>query len=212
MFFPLYFKTDQLPCLIVGGGSVAAGKIELLLDAGCALTVIAPAIDEGVREASVHGLLSWRPREYRAGDCRGFRLVVAATPHAEVNRTVSQEAQDLGIPINVVDAPELCTVIFGAIWRDGPLTVAVSSGGIAPFMAAAVRNRIADAAAGMGSWIDAAGRFRAAVRAEVSDRAEREGLYRRFETNIQRRLPPGQEQTWTLSDWVEWLEQPGPER
>lgn len=138
--------------------------------------------------------------------------MVAATPHAEVNRTVSQEAQDLGIPINVVDAPELCTVIFGAIWRDGPLTVAVSSGGIAPFMAAAVRNRIADAAAGMGSWIDAAGRFRAAVRAEVSDRAEREGLYRRFETNIQRRLPPGQEQTWTLSDWVEWLEQPGPER
>ncbi len=206
MYLPLYFKTDQMPCLIVGGGNVAARKIQLLLEVDCAVTVVAPALDDSVRAACGRGLLTWHARPYVRGDCRGFRLVVAATPLAEVNRRVSMEAQDLGIPVNVVDAPELCTVIFGAVWRDGPLTVAVSSGGIAPFMAAAVRDRIAESARGMGAWIEAAGKFRAAVRAEISDRAEMDRLYRRFENRIQGDSPPHFERNWTLAEWIEWLD------
>ncbi len=206
MILPLYFKADGMPCLIVGGGRVAARKVELLLEAACTVTVVAPEVDESVRVAAARGILLWQARGYMSGDCKGFRLVVAATPLVEVNRAVSMEAQNLGIPVNVVDDPELCTVIFSAVWRDGPLTVAVSSGGAAPFMAVAVRNRIAKAAEGMGSWVVAAGKFRAAVRAEVTERTERDRLYRLFENRVERGLPPRWEEGWTLQEWIDRLE------
>jgi uroporphyrin-III C-methyltransferase/precorrin-2 dehydrogenase/sirohydrochlorin ferrochelatase len=210
MFLPLYFETNQMPCLVVGGGKVAARKIEMLLAAGCSLTVVAPTIDDPIRNAVRSGSLSWRERPYAPGDCKGFQLVVAATPHEEVNRAVSIEARRLGIPVNVVDAPELCTVIFTAVWRDGPLTISVSSGGTAPFMAAAIRDRISSVAGGLGAWVEAAGRFRAAVRAGVKDPGERGRLYRLFAARAQNLPPENLPKSQELADWLEWLDRSKP--
>jgi siroheme synthase-like protein len=195
-----------MPCLIVGGGRVASHKAELLLGAGCAVSVIAPAAEDAIRAGSRHGRLDWRAREFAAGDCRGFGLVVAAGGNEEVNRAVAEESQRLGIPVNVVDAPELCTFIFGATWRDGPLTVSVSSGGEAPFMAAALRDRISASLEGMGSWVETAARFRATVRQATSDPGERRQLYRLFLRRIGRRKPAGAEPLRTLEEWLAWLE------
>lgn len=210
MFLPLYFKTKQMPCLVVGGGKVAARKIEMLLATDCSLTVVAPTIDDPILKAVDSGSLSWRARPYAPGDCEGFQLVVAATPHEEVNRAVSIEARRLGIPVNVVDAQELCTVIFAAVWRDGPLTISVSSGGAAPFMAAAIRDRISRVAGGMGAWVEAAGGFRAAVRTEVRNPAERNRLYRWFTARIQNLPPENMPESRKLADWLKWLDRPEP--
>ena len=205
MYLPLFIKTQQLRCLVVGGGSVAARKVELLLASSCALTVVAPAVDARIRNAAGRSLLTWHAREFTDGDCAGFQLVIAATPHEVVNCTVSVEAQKLGIPVNVVDSPRLCTAIFGATWREGPLTISISSGGRAPFMAAEVRDRIGEAAAGMGRWMEAAGQFRAAVRTEVQDPAARARLYRLFAKCSRNGPPAALPRGRALADWLEWL-------
>lgn len=184
---------------------MAARKVELLLASSCALTVVAPAIDARIRTAADRGLLIWHVREFADGDCAGFQLVIAATHHEAVNRAVSMEAQKLGIPVNVVDAPELCTAIFAATWREGPLAVAISTGGRAPFMAAEVRDRIGEAAGGMGPWIEAAGQFRAAVRSEVKDPASRARLYRLFAAGSRSGPPAALPQGRTVADWLGWL-------
>jgi uroporphyrin-III C-methyltransferase/precorrin-2 dehydrogenase/sirohydrochlorin ferrochelatase len=206
MFLPLHFKTKQLSCLIIGGGNVAARKVETLTSAGCLVTVVAPAIDSHIRHAVERSQVRWRARAFAAGDCAGFQLVIAATPHRAVNRTVSEEARSLGIPVNVVDDPELCTVFFGAVWQDGPLTVSVSSGGTAPFMAMALRDGIAKAHAGMGAWVDAAAHFRRAVRSEVTNVEERHRLYRRFADEAKSRPPDKLPQSTLLMEWLNWLE------
>jgi uroporphyrin-III C-methyltransferase/precorrin-2 dehydrogenase/sirohydrochlorin ferrochelatase len=206
MFLPLHFKTKQLSCLIIGGGNVAAHKVEILTSAGCPLTVVAPVIDSHIRHAVERSQVRWHARAFEAGDCAGFQLVIAATPHRAVNRMVSEEARSLGIPVNVVDDPELCTVFFGAIWQDGPLTISVSSGGTAPFMARALRDGIARAHAGMGAWVDAAAHFRAAVRNEVTDVKERSRLYRRFADKAESCPPDSLPQSTLLLDWLNWLE------
>lgn len=118
------------------------------------------------------GRLRWLARVYQDGDCTGFQLVIAATACEETNKAVSSEARQKGIPVNVVDVPELCTVIFGASWNEGPVTISVSTGGVAPFMAAFVRDRVSEAACGMGEWVEAAGRFRTAVRWAIKDPSE----------------------------------------
>jgi uroporphyrin-III C-methyltransferase/precorrin-2 dehydrogenase/sirohydrochlorin ferrochelatase len=211
MNLPLFFKSEGLPCLVIGGGSVAARKISLLLSVSCIPTVIAPEIRDEIRAEVNAGRMTWRPRNYEEGDCRGYRLVIAATRNDEVNRTVSSEAQRLGIPVNVVDAPELCTVIFGAIWRDGPLTVTVSTAGEAPFMAAAVRDRVAGFLDGAGSWVEAAARFRAAVRREIADASERDLLYQRFAARYRAGFSRDIPRFQSLLGWLGWLEGSAPE-
>jgi siroheme synthase-like protein len=205
MLLPLLFKSG-LCCLVVGGGQVASRKIAALLAMPCNITVIAPQLCEETREEVQKGSIRWKGREYVKGDCKGFQLVIAATPLGEVNRLVSEEAGELGIPINVVDDPALSTVIFPAIWQDGSLLVAVSTEGVAPFMAARIRTLLADCARGMGRWVEIGGRFRAAVRKEVKDPSEKNRLYQQFldagQPDSLETVPDGTQ----LSDWISWLD------
>ena len=206
MYLSLAFKGDGLRCLIIGGGEVALRKMELLLDAGCEATVIAPRIHDGIQSAIAARGVYWMPREFRRGDCRGYQLVIAATELREINRAVSEESKSLCIPVNVVDDPELCTVIFPAVWRQDSLTIAVTTEGAAPFMAAAVRNHLALHAAGLSRWVEAASRFRSVVRSEVSDTREKSRLLQQFVDAMRPGDPPDPPDSGNLGDWKIWLE------
>jgi siroheme synthase-like protein len=205
MYLPLLFE-DNFSSLIVGGGQVATRKMETLLQVPSRITIVAPRIADRIDRNVQGGSIRWIPREYALGDCRGFQLVIAATPVKEVNRKVSDEARELGIPVNVVDDPALSTVIFPAIWRDKSLLVAVSTEGVAPFMASEIRNRLACHAEGMGYWVEIAGRFRDVVRNEVRDPGEREKLYKRFVDAGQPKEDDCPPASGKLSDWLRWID------
>ena len=127
------------PALVVGGGPVAREKVEGLLDCGAQVTVVAPEIDPELdcpRVELVH-------REYRSGDLDGRLLVVAATATPSVNRRVFRDAEARGLLCNVVDVPDLCSFILPAVHRQGPIAVAVSTGGASPALAQRLRDDIA---------------------------------------------------------------------
>ena len=130
MHFPLFLELDGKPCLVVGGGNVAARKASALREFGAKVVTVAPEVCG---------------RGFADADVEGMALVVAATDDADVNRHVAELCKAKGIPVNVVDDPANCTFIFPAIARKGPLTVAVSSGGACPVAAKLVRDRVAGA-------------------------------------------------------------------
>ncbi len=129
--------------VLVGGGTVAARKAALLLEAGMRLTVIAPQLVPELAEAAAQGDFVWLSRIYQPGDLTGAFLVVAATDRRAVNRQVGRDAREAGTLVNVVDAPSEGTCTFPALLRRGDLQVAVSSGGGSPAFAAAVRDELA---------------------------------------------------------------------
>jgi uroporphyrin-III C-methyltransferase/precorrin-2 dehydrogenase/sirohydrochlorin ferrochelatase len=205
MYLPLLFK-EGLSCLFIGGGQVASRKIEILVEMPCEITIVAPDLADLAAGRVRNGSVRWLEREYHRGDCKGFQLIVAATPFREVNRRVSEEARELGIPINVVDDPQLSTVIFPAVWRDRSLLVAVSTEGMAPFMAAEIRTLLANYARGMGLWVEIAGRFREIVQKSIKDENEKGRLYRRFLDAGQLKdgtAPPTDDD---LGAWLSWLD------
>ncbi|WP_040263772.1 siroheme synthase CysG [Pseudomonas massiliensis] len=148
-FLPLFHKLTGRPVLVVGGGEIALRKSRLLTDAGARLRVVAPQVDAQLAALVERGGGEVFERGYTAGDLNGCAVVIAATDDAPLNAQVSADAQARCIPVNVVDAPALCTVIFPAIVDRSPLVVAVSSGGDAPVLARLIRARLE-------AWIPAA--------------------------------------------------------
>ena len=139
-FLPLFHKLQGRVVLVVGGGEVALRKARLLSDAGGQLRVVAPEVRGELTALAGEGRVHLRG--YESADLQGVALVVAATDDEPLNARISAEAQALGIPVNVVDAPALCSVIFPAIVDRSPLIVAVTSGGDAPVLARLIRAKI----------------------------------------------------------------------
>ncbi|MFA9460678.1 siroheme synthase CysG [Thiohalorhabdus methylotrophus] len=164
-YLPLFHDLHRRPCLVVGGGTVAARKVALLRRAGARITVVAPEIDAELAELAADGTIAHRARPFRETDACGKVLVVAATGDPAVNRTVGATGRTLGIPVNAVDDPEAGTAIMPALVDRSPLVVAISSGGAAPVLARQIRARLE-------AWLpDTLGRL-AALAAGYRDRVK----------------------------------------
>jgi uroporphyrin-III C-methyltransferase/precorrin-2 dehydrogenase/sirohydrochlorin ferrochelatase len=138
MYYPVSLKVAGATCLVVGGGAVAWRKARALARAGARVTAVSPRFDARFGRLPVRRVR----RAFRAADVRGAFLVVSATDDPAVNRAVFEACRRRGIPVNVVDRPELCTFIVPAVVRRGPVTVAVSTGGAFPGLAKALRREL----------------------------------------------------------------------
>ena len=137
--FPIFLKLSGRACVVVGGGSVAEGKIRSLLEAGAKMRVISPKVTEQIVAWSREARLKWAARNFKNGDLRNAFLVVSATNDGEVNAAVRAEAEKLGILCNAVDDPEHCNFYYPAIVRRGPLQIAISTAGQSPALAQRLR-------------------------------------------------------------------------
>lgn len=141
-FLPLFHNLRGADVLVVGGGEIALRKSRLLADAGAVLRVVAPAIGTELRELVDGSGGEQILRGYSETDLDGCVLIIAATDDESLNAQVSADARQRGVPVNVVDAPALCSVIFPAIVDRSPLVIAVSSGGDAPVLARLIRAKL----------------------------------------------------------------------
>jgi uroporphyrin-III C-methyltransferase/precorrin-2 dehydrogenase/sirohydrochlorin ferrochelatase len=141
-YLPVFLKVRGRPCLLVGGGRVAARKAALLLRAGASLTVVALRFCAELQERARQGELSLVERAFEPADLGAAVLVIAATDDETVNRAVFEHASRLRIPVNVVDNPALCSFIVPSIVDRTPVQVAVSTGGASPVLARLLRARL----------------------------------------------------------------------
>lgn len=145
--YPVALKVAGQPCLVVGGGRVAAGKVTGLVRCGAAVTVVAPEIGDAVSAlagssaATGPGSVAMERRPYRDGEAAGYRLVVTATGSAEVDAAVMADAEAAGVWVNSVDDPDHSTFHLPSVHRDGPVVVAVSTGGASPALSIWLRRR-----------------------------------------------------------------------
>ena len=141
-FLPIFYNISGKACLVVGGGAIAARKAELLLKAEGRVRVVAPEIDDRIREMSVSHALEFEQREFVVDDLSGAICVIAATNDMAVNQEISGQAQARGIPVNVVDNPELCSFIMPSMIDRSPVQIAISTGGVSPVLARMLRSKL----------------------------------------------------------------------
>ncbi len=141
-FLPIFLNLKQRPCVVIGGGEVAARKISLLLNAGAQVTVYAPTLCAGVQRLAAEGRIRHVAQAFRPEALDGCVLAIAATDEVAVNRQVSEAAKARAVPVNVVDQPDLCTFIMPSIIDRSPVIVAASTGGSSPVLARLIRARL----------------------------------------------------------------------
>ena len=158
--YPVTLDVSGRPCLVVGGGPVAARKARALLDCGARVTVIAPSLGRDM-EALEPRLNAVQRRPYREGDAASFRLVVTATGLPEVDGAVHADAEASDVWINSADDRAHSSFILPAVFRDGSVSVCVSSGGLSPALSSWLRDRLALQCEGIGGLAEVLGELRA---------------------------------------------------
>ena len=141
-YLPIYLNLKNKKCLVVGGGDVATRKARTLLSAGAIVHVVAPSLSDSMNTLLKQDLLTINQSEFVASDLDDVELIIAATNKTNVNASVSELAQQKHIPVNVVDAPELCSFIMPSIVDRSPVMIAISSGGASPVLARLLRSKI----------------------------------------------------------------------
>ncbi len=141
-YYPLFLEMKGRPCLVVGGGQVAQRKVEGLLAAEAAVTVVSPDMTAGLAALKKEGRVTHRQREYQRGDLEGFAIVVAATADKATNARVARDATGGGVFVNAVDDPASCDFILPSVVRRGEVVLAVSTGGLSPALARRLREEL----------------------------------------------------------------------
>jgi uroporphyrin-III C-methyltransferase/precorrin-2 dehydrogenase/sirohydrochlorin ferrochelatase len=176
-YLPIFLNLKEANVLLVGGGGVGTRKARLILRSGATLTVLAPDITGELQALLKQTGGTWITGLYNESSLSSTTnpvLVVAATPDRGVNERISVDAKRSGIPVNVVDSPDLCTFIFPSIVDRSPLIVAISSSGRSPVLARLLRRRIETMIpAAYGALAEFAGRIRTLVKQEIPQETPR---------------------------------------
>jgi len=171
-YFPFYANVEQLHGLIIGGGHIAAEKVERLMTFDAKLTVVAPDICEEIRQYADR--ITLVQREYKRDDVLKADYVIAATDIRALNEQVHSDAKREGLLVNVVDVPELCDFIFPSVVQKGKLVIGVSTSGAGPQVAIRMKNEIQRIIPGnIEEVLDTLATERIRVKKEIEDASER---------------------------------------
>ena len=164
--FPINLDVRGRKALVVGGGRIACRKVASLLACDACVTVVSPTFCSELAETP--GIVRIE-RPYRTADLTGVCLVISATDCREVNRQVSADADEAGVPCNVVDEPELCSFTLPAVLSRGQLTIAISTAGASPALAGRLRRELENT-------LSPAIEVQLQLLAEIRPRVKRSGL------------------------------------
>ncbi len=168
-YLPIFADLKQRPVLVVGGGEVAARKIDLLLRAGAQVRIVAQALSPELEQRRQAAEVSWSAQAFLPEQLDDVFLVIAATDDAALNAEVFEQADRRHVLANVVDDQPKCSFIFPSIVDRSPIVVAISSSGKAPVLARMLREKLETLLPGsLGQMADIAGRWRDNVKVQFS--------------------------------------------
>ncbi len=141
-YYPLFLDMKGRRCLVVGGGQVAARKVEGLLAAGASVAVVSVSLDPEIDRLKAERRIQHVARQYQSGDLKGYTVVIAATDDEATNERVAMDARRSDVLVNVVDQPALCDFIVPSVIRRGNVVLAISTGGLSPALARWLREHL----------------------------------------------------------------------
>ena len=136
--YPLFLHMDNRLAVVIGGGTVGRRKASSLFQAGARVRLVClepRPVDETA------AALDWLTEPYHVRHLVRADLVLAAAT-SEVNRTVVADAHARGLWVCSATEPDSGDFITASVIRRGDLTLALGTGGAAPALTRALRERL----------------------------------------------------------------------
>ena len=194
-YYPIYLQLNEQPCVVIGGGKIAEGKVDGLLAADAKVKIISPELTPHLQHLVDQKQIEYIPRTHQHGDLSGAFMVICATDQAAINHQVWEEASANQQLVNVVDDTPRCNFIAPAILRKGDLTIAISTAGRAPALAVRLKERLQnELGPEYERFLELAGQLREPLARHIPDFETRKALwYELVDSNILEFLAVGDE-------------------
>ena len=141
--YPIFLTDLQSRrCVVIGGDAEAERKVNGLLAANAAVTVINETLSGNLTLWANERRITWLPRACQPGDLRGAWLAIATTRDSALAARLKDEAEQHGVLLNVADDAPRSNFVAGSVMRRGPLAIAVSTSGCSPALAARIRHQL----------------------------------------------------------------------
>lgn len=178
--FPLSLDVKGYPVLVLGGDEEAAEKTQRLLEAGAKVIVVAPSLNDTLKELAASAKVVHRGRHFRDTDLESAILVLnMVRGDRDFSRALFAKAREKKFLLWSVDQPEASTVMMPAVVACGHLRVAISTSGVAPalsgFMKEDMEKIFGEECAAFVEWL---GHIREQTKADEPDFEKRRALLR----------------------------------
>ncbi len=171
---PIFLNVQGTRSLVVGGGFLAARKADLLLRAGCKLTVLAPELGEELAHLAQTHDFDHKTGELTAQDLADCKVVFGCSNDNTINQQLCELAAAAGILVNVSDKPDSCDFIMPAVLDRSPLLVAIASGGTSPLLTRMLKARFETTIpAAYGRLAEFAGSYREKIKESIPNGTRR---------------------------------------
>jgi siroheme synthase-like protein len=171
--FPMFVKLNGRTVVVVGGGEIAAGKIDTLLQAGAKVRIVSPALNAQLGSLVKEHKVAWSEKEFSPADLNDAFLVIAATSVPSVNEAVYRAADARGLLCNAVDDIGNCHFYYGSVVQRGDLQIAISTNGKSPALAQRLRKELeTQFGPEYENWLEWLGAAREVLRASGASQAQ----------------------------------------
>jgi len=171
---PIFLNVKGRRALVAGGGTLAARKADLLVRAGCDLTIVAPTLNDDMARLVQENEIKYKTDELSEDDLAGCVVVFGASEDDQTNQELRDLATAAGVPVNVSDDPDRCDFIMPSLVDRSPLLIAIGSGGTSPLLTRMLKARFeTDIPAAYGRLAEFAGEYRDRVKDSIPDMTRR---------------------------------------
>jgi len=171
---PIFLNVKGRRALVVGGGTLAARKADLLVRAGAEITVLATTMNDDMTHLVEEHHIDHKTHQLSESDLDDCVVAFGASDNNEINQKLHDLASVAGVPVNVSDNPDLCDFIMPALVDRSPLLIAIGSGGTSPLLTRMLKARFeTDIPAAYGRLAEFAGEYRDRVKDSIPDMTRR---------------------------------------
>jgi precorrin-2 dehydrogenase/sirohydrochlorin ferrochelatase len=142
--YPIFLNLDRRRVIVIGGGTIAVRKVQMLLGAGARIVIVADNIDKMRTAFSTQKNIELIKSKYEKSYLTNAVIAIAATNNHKLNKQIYKDCQELEILCNVVDEPELCDFFVPAVVKRGNLQIAIGTEGNCPAYAGHIRKKLED--------------------------------------------------------------------
>ncbi|GAB2543602.1 precorrin-2 dehydrogenase/sirohydrochlorin ferrochelatase family protein [Gracilibacillus alcaliphilus] len=201
-YLPFLLNLQKKQIIIIGGGKVAARRLQTLLPFRQNITLISPEVTEAVQRLIKQYDIEWVAAHCQRHHLEAADMIIIATNDQDTNQYILDHAPSTAW-INAAHHAEKGNLTFPVTLTKGRLQIAISTGGSSPILAKKLRQELeAQLPTTYEDYIDFLYQARLAVKAHIHSSDERQQLLQEIVDHPIYSLPAQQ-------DWLKEVTQRG---